>query len=71
MSIITKNLCREIAKCSIDLFKITFVAAFISPWISSSSLSDGVTLWSGIMTAFFFLFGMIMHRIADHMEGEH
>ena len=70
MNIITKNLCREIAKCSIDLFKIAFAAAFISPWIASEKLEISVTLWSAIMTASFFLFGMIMHRIADHMDGQ-
>lgn len=70
MNIITKSLCREIAKCSIDLFKITFVAAFISPWISSVNLDEAVTIWSGIVAGAFFIFGMIMHRMADHMEGK-
>ena len=70
MNLVTKSLCREIAKCSIDLFKITFVAVFISPWISSTALDERVTLWSGIIAGAFFFFGMVLHRLADHMEGK-
>ncbi|MBR0045902.1 MAG: hypothetical protein IJP75_03335 [Bacteroidaceae bacterium] len=70
MNLVTKGLCREIAKCSIDLFKITFVAAFISPWISSKNLDERVTLWSGIIAGAFFFLGMVLHRLADHMEGK-
>ena len=69
MSFITKGLCREFAKCCMDLFKVTIVAAFITPWISSDNLEEGVTLWAGIMAGVFFTLGVTFHRIADHMAG--
>lgn len=70
MNIISSNTAREIAKYSLDVSKLAATGAFITPCFSTKDVEGDVLTWMGATALLLFIFGLLVHRLADHMEGK-
>jgi len=69
MNYFSQSTVRELAKYLLDTSKLVATGAFITPFFSAKEVAQEILAWMGTIALLLLFAGLLLHRLADHMEG--